>query len=205
MTAAGGTKQDDRRSAAEGFVLVGGRSSRFGSDKAAHAIDGRPMALLVAEAIRPCVASVTLVGDASKYASFGLPAITDRTPRSGPLGGIVAALDHACAPLCLIVACDMPRVGSAPLAALLREAARTGADAVVPKTGDGRLQPLCAVYAKRAAPPLARALRDGTRKVADALGGLDWKTFAVEDADAFLNVNRIGDLKTLGRLAASGR
>lgn len=189
-----GLGRDDLDSGAEGFILVGGRSSRFGSDKALYKIDERAMVLHVADALRAHVPTVTLVGRPGEYESLGLSAIPDLFASAGPLGGIVSALEHARAPRCLVAGCDMPRLASAPLALLLREAARTAADAIVPRTPDGRLQPLCAVYARRARGPLAQALREGTRKISDALERIDWRPLLVDDSIPFSNINFISDL-----------
>ena len=192
-----GLGRDDLDSGAEGFVLVGGRSSRFGSDKAFHEIDGLAMVVHVADALRAHVPTVTLVGQLADHRDLGLSVIPDLFAGAGPLGGIVSALEHARAPRCLVAGCDMPRLASAPLALLLREAARTGADAMVPRTPDGRLQPLCAVYARRARGPLAQALREGTRKISDAIERIDWRPLVVDDSMPFVNINRISDLEVL--------
>lgn len=192
-----GLARDDFDPEAEAFILVGGRSSRFGSEKALFEIDGRAMVLRVADALSPYLATVTLVGHSAKCQNLGLPLIPDTVTGAGPLGGIVSALEHAHAPRCLVVGCDMPLLASAPLALLLKEAARTDAEALVPRTPDGRLQPLCAVYAKRAREPLSRALRAGERKITEALAWVNWKPLPVDEATPFANINRMSDLKSL--------
>lgn len=189
-----GSVRDVRQDGAEGFILVGGRSSRFGTDKAIHLLEGRPMVLHVADALRPYLQNITLVGDPAAHGQLGLPVIADIVAGAGPLGGIVSALDHARCRFCLVVGCDMPRIGSAPLSRLLDVAVTTGVDALVPKTPDGRLQPLCAVYAKQARAPLARALRDGRRKITDALDSIRWEAFPVDQISPFVNINYFSDL-----------
>ena len=182
---------------AEGYVLVGGKSSRFGSDKAAFPLAGRAMVLHVAEALRAHLNVVTLVGDPAMYAEHGLPVIPDLVKGAGPLGGIVTALGHARSSWCFISACDMPLARASHVAVLLEAAASGSADAILPRTPDGRLQPLFAVYAKTALVPLERALSRGTRKIIDALDGLHWIEVPVPDGNAFANVNRPSDLPSL--------
>lgn len=182
---------------AEGFVLTGGRSSRFGSDKALFPFRGRPMALRVADALQTLVHPVTLVGDPATYGSLGLPVIPDQMAGAGPLAGIVASLEHASAPWILVAACDMPKLRAAPLKSLLEVAARSNVAAVMPRTPDGHLQPLCAMYSQQALVPLATALRAGTRKVTEAVSSLAWKTLEVEDGSPFTNINRPRDLDVL--------
>lgn len=180
-----------------GYVLVGGRSSRFGSNKALFKIGGTPMALRVARELGRFVQPVTLVGDPTTYRSLGLPTIPDLVFGAGPLGGIVAALEDTSEPWALIAACDLPCLAEAPLAAILDRTLRGKLEAVVPRTPDGRLQPLCAAYAKSALPTLRAALRTGRYKVADALADLPWGEVAAPQALPFLNINRPIDLDGL--------
>lgn len=100
-----------------GAVLTGGRSSRFGSDKAAAEWNGRTLAEHAAACIGQHVDAVVTVGPG------GVPDLP--APGLGPLGGIAGALDHAAAngfDSVLTVACDMPRLPTALIWALLRRA-----------------------------------------------------------------------------------
>ena len=178
----------------EGYVLAGGNSSRFGSDKATHLVDGKPMALRVAEALSRFAAPITLVGRRELHAGLGLPLIQDCVAGAGPLAGIVTALANAHKPWCLIAACDMPWLGSAPLDTLVRMAGRTTSQAILVQTPEGRVQPLCALYARAAHEALDKALNKGIRKVTDALDGISWEVLEVNDSPPFTNINRPEDL-----------
>lgn len=91
-----------------GAVLAGGRSSRFGSDKAMAPWRGRPLLDHVIEALRPMVDDMVLCG----RSHGGIPGIADRpAPDMGPLGGLNAALHHAAVhgfDAVLIAGCDTP-------------------------------------------------------------------------------------------------
>lgn len=75
-----------------GAVLAGGRSTRFGSDKALARLDGQTLiARAVALLARQCSA-VVVVGREEAPA----PCLPDwPAPGMGPLGGLAAALRHA--------------------------------------------------------------------------------------------------------------
>ncbi len=100
-----------------GVVLAGGKSRRFGQDKALALLSGEPLLTHSTRLIAPHVADVVLsraepVGD--------MIAISDR-PRSdlGPLGGLCGTLHHAAAngyDAVLTIGCDMPLVDHALLA-----------------------------------------------------------------------------------------
>jgi len=129
----------------EGFILVGGASSRMGSDKAHLEFAGRTGVELIAAALRPNVGTVRLVGSRGEAGLSPLQNVPDLHARWGALGGIQAAL-HACqTPWAAIVACDLPFVTD-KLFTRLRQFAQEPFDAVVPIQPDGRQQPLCAFY-----------------------------------------------------------
>ncbi|MEO1236258.1 MAG: NTP transferase domain-containing protein [Planctomycetota bacterium] len=80
------------------YVLAGGRSRRFGSDKARHAIDGVPMVVRVAEAFAGRASRTVVVAQREgAYADLGLKTIADGVADRGPVAGLAAALGHALA------------------------------------------------------------------------------------------------------------
>src|SRR5690349_13170490 len=92
----------------QGYVLLGGRSSRMGQDKALLAFEDRPLAARVADLVQQACGSVTLVGSREKYGGLGYPVMDDIFPNQGPLGGIHTALSRSRARWNLIAGCDMP-------------------------------------------------------------------------------------------------
>jgi len=92
-----------------GAVLAGGRSSRFGSDKAlARMADGRTLLDHAIAGLAVHVDTVVICG----RGSAGFTGVADRpAPGMGPLGGLNAALhhaaDHGFAGV-LTTGCDMP-------------------------------------------------------------------------------------------------
>jgi len=98
-----------------GAVLVGGRSSRFGSDKAAARLGDAALRDHAIRLVAPFAAETMLVGG---------PDLPDLPrPGLGPLGGIAAALDHAAGhgfDAVLTIACDMPRLPDGLLDRLVR-------------------------------------------------------------------------------------
>lgn len=152
-----------------GYVLVGGRSSRMGRDKALLPFRGGRLAQSVARAVSEAAGNATLVGDPGRYHALGYAVISDLHPGEGPLGGIVTALRHSIADWNLITACDMPNLNPDMLRGLLRTATESGADALLPLGLEGRPEPLCALYHRRCLEPFEGAFAAGIRKVTAAL------------------------------------
>lgn len=110
-----------------GAILAGGRSSRFGSDKAVALLEERPLIEHVRAMLHDRVAAVVVIGRAG-----GIPDLP--VPDLGPLGGIAGALDHGARQgyrSVLTVGCDMPRLPPALLDEVLRQAPAYCADAPV--------------------------------------------------------------------------
>jgi len=183
-----------------GYVLVGGKSSRFGRDKALIEIDGQPLALRIAERIGPAVDQVTFVGSPEKYRHLGPRVIPDAVADFGPLGGILAVLEDAPSEWSLITACDMPELTREFFAFLAGQTADCAADVILPCDAAGRPEPLCAVYRSTALEPLRSKVEAGIHKVMHALDGLRIKRLAPSDwavfdplGTLFTNLNRPED------------
>lgn len=173
-----------------GVVLAGGRSSRMGEDKALLRVGGRRLVdLAVGVLTAVCTEVIVAAGD-RKLPDLAVPQISD-SGADGPVGGILAALEHARTQLLAVVAVDMPFADAALLADLVRR--WTGQVAVVPRAS-GRLQPLHAVYATHSAADIAAALHAGERSLTRLVLNLGGLIVEVDDDRFAYNVNAPGDL-----------
>lgn len=189
----------------EGFILVGGASSRMGEDKSRLPLGGKTFVERAAEALAAVAARVSVVSARSTDAGFALPLVRDVFVGAGALGGLHAALKSCRAPWAAVVSCDLPFV-TGELFARLASFRGDELDAVAPRQRDGRAQPLCALYARdtclRAAERLLRAgelrprvLLDGVRtrwvapaELADLAGSARFFTNVNTPADYALAV-----------------
>src|SRR5690242_654493 len=93
----------------EGFILVGGASSRMGEEKSRLIFDGPTGVARIADSLLPLTDKVRIVG--SRFEEQRLLAnVPDLHPQWGPLGGIHAALTACKTGWCIVVACDLPFV-----------------------------------------------------------------------------------------------
>ena len=185
-----------------GLVLAGGRSSRFGAEKAVQTLGGitlleRSLAALrgVAEAV--AVSAQPDSGAADFARSRGLPLITDDPNHpGGPLAGIAAGLAWARAEgfdLLATLACDVPGVDMA----VLRRLVLPGGGYAV---AGGRIQSLCAVWPVTALEALTEALNGGDHPpVHEMLRRSGATAVAFEDPAPFANINSREDLAAFER------
>ncbi len=157
------------RERAAAIVLAGGGSRRMGTDKSMLPVGGRPLIEGICRQLRDSFDQVLIsANDADKLAFLGLAIIPDRVPGQGPLMGIASALEASVHELNFVVACDIPHVELRYVRRMLAEATTTGADILVPITGEQRYEPLFAVYRKSALDAINTVLSSGGHKIADA-------------------------------------
>lgn len=154
---------------AAGFVLVGGKSSRMGRDKALLPGRSRYLVEEVADAVEAVVGNVVLVGEPNRYRALNYRCIADLRPDLGPLSGIETALASTRSELNLVLACDMPAIDGAQLNALLERAAQSPSPCVATRDAQGRVHPLCAVYKREGLPVVRRRLDEGRLALIDLL------------------------------------
>ncbi len=174
---------------AAGFLLAGGRSSRMGRNKSLLMLENETLAARSLRKLRLVCTEVALAGGAPELEALAR-IVPDSYPNCGPLGGIVSALEQSASEWNLFLAVDMPFVPLKVLQSLLASAAGM----VVLAEAEGKMQPLCGAYSRRALPTLRAELEAGRYKVKDAVaatGALRLAPF--EQLDWFRNINTPGD------------
>lgn len=156
---------------ATAVILAGGQSRRMGQDKSLLDVSGLPLIARIADQLQPRFCEVLVsANDSAKYRFLGLPIIPDPEPGLGPLAGILAGLRAARHDRILAVACDIPVLDPDFLDHLLELS--EGADVVMPRSPDGRHEPMVAVYHRRVIPRIEAVLAEGRRRIVDILPGL---------------------------------
>lgn len=147
------------------YILAGGRSSRFGSDKARAILDGRPLIQRVADLLSPVASAVTVVADRKdKYSDLGFRTIVDLHPGLGPLAGLETALADLPAESrwLLLCCCDAAIIQSTWLDTLL--AARSAQHEAIVFAGK-HAQPMPGLYAHDAVPIVTHHLKSNQRSM----------------------------------------
>lgn len=186
-----------------GLVLAGGRSTRFGSEKAVAVVDGAPMVSRVAAVLaRGCEAvAVNARADSGAAAwarGAGLEVLPDPPGApDGPLAGVLAGLagaERRGAAWLLTAPCDTPWLPEDLGGRLMGEVGAAAAATAVTAEGS---HPLCTLWSVRLRAPLAAALKDGAHPSVRAWlreAGAAEVRFA--EAEAFANLNTPAGPKT---------
>ena len=197
------TEQSPPRGSVVGVVIAGGRSVRFGGEKAVALLAGKPLLMWAVRRLQGSCAAVAVNARPGTEAEAlarqeGLPLLYDSPgDAAGPLAGVKAGLAWASGlgALTLSVSpCDAPLLPD-DLFVRLIQAAGTGA--AMAETDEGR-QPLCAVWPVGALNRVTEALAGGahppTWRMLESLGA---SRVYFQDAGAFANVNTRADLAAI--------
>jgi molybdopterin-guanine dinucleotide biosynthesis protein A len=176
------------------YILAGGKSQRFGQNKALFVIEGKSIIERVAAAIPAAQQIFIVTNSPTDDAHFPWPTLPDHYPGFGPLAGIHAGLTHSPFEWNFFLACDFPCLKSPVIDELL--AAPRSAQVILPETTAG-LQPLCALWSKSALPVIENALRNRDLRVHAVLTKLALHVIRPADPEALFNLNTAEDLTKL--------
>lgn len=187
-----------------GAILAGGHSSRFGSNKALFAPDGKTLISKAADLLHPFVREVLVSAshaNVEAYAFLGLDIVEDLHPDCGPLGGLEALLDRCITSWLLILTCDMPYVNSDSLRTMIHHAQQSDDSfkqgslprAIAWQRSDGSVSPFPMLIERSALPVLRSRMNSGRRSMKGLLGVLD-TYYIIAPSDRLLsNINRPED------------
>ncbi|MEP3296177.1 MAG: molybdenum cofactor guanylyltransferase MobA [Pseudoruegeria sp.] len=199
-----------------GVILAGGLATRMGGgDKSLLRVGGKTLLSHVIDRLEPQVAGLALNanGDASRFATYGLPVLADSIDGyAGPLAGVLAGLDWAAekgADHIVTVAADTPFFPQdlTPQLLLASEINETPiALAATPKPNESAFwrHPTFGLWPVALRDDLRAALNDGLRKVVlwtDKHGAAS-AVFPSQGLDPFFNVNTPEDLQRAEQLIA---
>ncbi len=195
------------------IVLAGGKNLRLGRSKALENIDGKSLIERVIERLRPLTDQILIVTSREKY---DLPDVGeadilfDLYPEMGPLGGIYTGLLEAQFENSIVVACDMPFLNTDLLRYMVEQAGDF--DAVVPRLGEGMVEPLHAVYSQSCRGKMKERLESNRLGVHSFIHDIcvryvervEYERFDPQLL-SFFNVNYPSDLERAITLMAEGR
>ncbi len=185
-------------------VLVGGKSSRMGTDKAALRFDDAPFYQILCERMNFFPERFLSVNSFQNYSYPGYTLIRDEYPDTGPMGGILSVLNHFHGRCLMVIACDMPFFSENEARRLLEQ--YHGEDALIP-VADGRWQPLCALYSASVSSLFLENIRKGDYRLKNAVTGADFRTVEIsgDHAGCYLNINTPDDLKMYCESRSGGK
>ena len=182
-----------------GGVLAGGRSSRFGSNKAMQVFQGKTFLQRDIDLLEVLCAEVMISSskeNAWNYSDLGKAVIPDVYSDSGPLAGIYSMLIHCKTPYMLVLTCDMPAMSEAVLKQMTQH---PGKDAVCWQFPNGTLSPFPMLVCKNCLPALKESLDAQQLQIKKFLMLVETLLLEItkDEEIYFSNINTIEDLNKL--------
>jgi molybdopterin-guanine dinucleotide biosynthesis protein A len=182
-----------------GFILLGGKSSRYGSNKAFVEIEGVRLVDRVARVMKSIFHRIVLLTNTpEEYSYLQMPMVEDLIKGLGPMGGIYTGLMTLSGEAGFFVACDMPFLRESLIRHMVD--VRDDFDVVVPRM-DWMLEPLHALYSKKCLPVIREAIRQDQHQILKCFAELrvryvDEEELRLWDPElrSFFNINKPQDL-----------
>jgi molybdopterin-guanine dinucleotide biosynthesis protein A len=145
------------------LLLSGGKSSRFGTNKAMETINGRPLIEQIVEGLKNAFEKVYIIGNVKEYVFLqDVFFCEDIIPNKGPLGGLLTGLTCSDSEYNFLTACDMPFLTSEFFEFVNLQ--KKDYDVLVPEY-NSYLEPLAAVYSKKCLPFINASLKNDQLKL----------------------------------------
>lgn len=181
------------------IILAGGKSSRFGSDKAFITIKGSSLIKKQVKILKKAFKKIIIVtNNPDKFKIRGVRVARDVIPGQGPLSGIHAGLSASNSHYNFVVGCDMPFLSIELIRYMV---SRRGVfDIVAPKLKRG-YEPLFAFYSKNCISAIEKILSTDNFRVNQLFKKVKVRKVRVSEVKKFgppetlfFNINTLQDL-----------
>ena len=187
-----------------GIILAGGKSTRYGRNKALESLNGTSLIGRVISVMRAIFQDIILITNTpDEYAHLGFPMYGDLIKGLGPIGGVYTGLSVIAHDAGFFVACDMPLLNKDLIRYIVKK--RDHFDVVVPRVS-GMVEALHALYDRRCL-PVVKSLIDSkqyqTLRVFNEVSVRYVEEAEISSFDpelrSFVNINRPQELRRLER------
>ena len=188
-----------------GIILAGGKSLRYGRNKALVEVDGTRLIERVISVMQPLFETLIIITNTPReYDYLQLPMHEDVIKGLGPVGGVYTGLETISSESGFFVACDMPFLQSDLIHHMVE--IKGDFDAVVPKV-DWKIEPLHAIYTRNCLPVIKKLIDAQGYQIIKFFDNIRVRYVKEEEIrsfdsrlKSFLNVNSPRELADAGKL-----
>ena len=184
---------------ATAFILIGGKSERFGSPKWKAKINGKSVLDIVWDACNSFENRI-IVGK-EKLDGFEKPFIQDTLKINAPMNGLYTALSNTKTDWILLLSCDLPLIDS-KIFKKLWESRKENCDAVIPIAND-KMQVTCGFYHKRVLSTLESEIEKKNYSIFKLLEKLNTVYIKFGNDNRFTNMNTQNDMRAAEKILIS--
>ncbi len=181
-----------------GYILAGGQSKRMGIDKKWIRIGHHSLIEVTFNLLNNtlCQPPFIVSNDSEKNFPSTWEVIPDKVAGKGPLGGLVALLEHCRSEWALVLAVDLPHLTSQEINLLLTSTRNSYE--VITLSDSGYPEPLVALYNTSTLKFWTQRLYTDNLSLHRGIKKLKWKSVSIPiDSQALTNLNTQEDLAKL--------
>jgi molybdopterin-guanine dinucleotide biosynthesis protein A len=182
---------------ATAFILIGGKSKRFGSPKWQAIINGQTVLDRIWSASDK-IENRFVIGK-EKPQKINKPFIQDMLEFNAPINGLYTALKIAKTDWILLLSCDLPLI-TPKIFEKLWKSKTDNCDIVIPKANN-KTQVTCGFYHKRILPKLESEIQKKHYSLYKLLEMIETTFIDFGADDRFINMNTKADLEKIKRLS----
>lgn len=177
-----------------GIVLIGGKSSRMGQDKAMMVYKERPLYKIAAENIAPYSDNIYLSANKQQISevTFEYPTIQDQFDGEGPLGGIISCHRYIREQL-LIISCDLPLISQIEREALINLHNQNNGCTMFYNDSTGHYETMLSIWEKEMLDLLEEYFISGGRSIQQFLKQQKIVKNIPFSLQNFKNINKVDD------------
>jgi len=178
----------------DSYILTGGQSRRFGSNKSLYKINEHSFIDLIKNTLTPVFRNVYIVGkeniDENEFY------LKDLFESQTPLVGLITILKHCLNDWCFVISVDMPFINSLVIQKLFYSIDNKY-DIILPKI-NGKKMPLCAFYKKNNFEIILKSFKSGDYRLFNSIQSR--KILEVVFADNLIELSNINTKSELSKI-----
>ena len=171
-------------------ILAGGKSSRFGSNKADFVVDGKTLLERSLDLMKSCFSDVCISSNNPEHYKYGFPVIEDSVKNLGPIGGIYSVLKIIQTEYAFFISVDMPLLTKRTVDRIVSNV--NFQDVLVPKSG-WKIEPLCGVYRSSIVKEIENQIEKRDYKLLNLYENIHVEYINFPASEEFININSQAD------------
>jgi molybdenum cofactor guanylyltransferase len=169
------------------LILIGGKSSRMGTDKSLLNYHGKPQREYLFDLAQKYCSEVYF--SCREEQRFSEKTIIDRHSELGPMSGILSAFEHNKDVAWLVVACDMPLINENAFETLIKYREPEKVATTFFNDENNAPDPLFTIYEPKAYLQLVEYVKSGNKSPKIFLQNTDIQLIKTENVDFLKNIN----------------
>ena len=169
------------------IILIGGKSSRMGTDKSLLDYHGKPQREFLFDLAKKYCSEVYF--SCREEQKFSEKTIIDNYAELGPISGILSAFDHNKNVAWLVVACDMPLINDTSFETLINNRNPKKVATAFFNNENNAPDPLLTIYEPKAYELLLKYIKSGNKSPKIFLQNADIQYIILEKNTFLKNIN----------------